>query len=416
MNDKKLIVCMLAGNTENFIDMAIESVQNADKIIVVYDTTSKDKTNDKIYKWQNKLGEDKLEIIERIYEHQNPKGNGRARNYYLNHIKEFYPNDWCLVIDADEVVEDLNKIKSFIKSSPNGLYSMHMRHFHNDLGHEDSTVGKHYVPNRLFKIRRDLFYPEVEHPVLQHKELNVVDKTDCTTIWHLAHINHVFNIKGRYEKNMKHSNIHSPQFLDDWKDAHMLGRYPNKPVDIQEIPDIILKNFHIDKDKHYFTNRGIEMKHPLQVKQWYDYFEPETILDLGCGRGPYLYFWKWFENIAEGIELSQWAVDHAFTSGISQGQCYHIKKKYDLITAIDLLEHLDDNTLNTTLLNMRLHGNKFIFSIPFVGDPNLLADKTHRQFKTKEEWIKLIEGYGIKIEETPSTWLFKEQILVGRKV
>jgi hypothetical protein len=87
----------------------------------------------------------------------------------------------------------------------------------------------------------------------------------------------------------------------------------------------------------------------------------------------------------------------------------------ELITMIDILEHLDDKELGDVLGYVSIIGKKFLFSIPFLGDPNLEADKTHKQFKTKDEWIKLIESHGIKIKETPNDWLFRDQILVGEK-
>ena len=93
-----------------------------------------------------------------------------------------------------------------------------------------------------------------------------------------------------------------------------------------------------------------------------------------------------------------------------------------MITAIDVLEHLNDEDLDKTLKNMRKYGIRFIFRIAFLGDEthgiptdlNLFNDKTHKQFITKEKWINIIESHGIRIEPTPSTWLFHEQILIGR--
>jgi SAM-dependent methyltransferase len=360
--------------------------------------------------------------ISNIYNQDDAMMNGKQRNFYLNYLKEHYPNDWALCLDADEVVEDLDKIKEFIQTANPGLYSVKMRHFQEDLGHEDATQQTHYVLNRLFKIDEADCYPEVEHPVLKGESRGV---TDCTTIWHLAHITHCFNIKNRYEKNMKHSNIHSPEFLDWWKDSHMFGTYPSKQVNPIEIPDVILNYFHIDKDKYYFANRGIEIKHPIMVQQWNEYFKPESVLDLGCGRGCYLYFWKWFVGQSYGIELSDWAVKNNFlgykehsnfikVGDISKEDSWY-KREWDLITIIDVLEHLDDKQLDKTLSNIVNCGKKFLFSIPFEGDPNLLADKTHKQFHNKQWWFDKISSYGIIIKYTPKDWLFSQQQLIGFK-
>ena len=420
--DDVLVVCIMGQDCSRFLKMSLESVKNAD-ILVYCDGGSSDDSIDIAKSYG-------AEIIENKYDQEDPKMNGKQRNFYLNYLKNKYPTYWSLCLDADEVVENMNNISKFIQKATHGLYSVHMRHFHEDLGHEDATVEKHFVPNRLFKISDADSYPEAEHTVLQPKDQNQLfpktSKTDITCIWHLAHINHCFSMKKRYEKNKKHSNIHSDKFLEEWKDTHILGDYPNKKVDPQEIPDVILKNFYINKDRRYFKNRGIEVKHSLLVKEWYDYFQPKSVLDLGCGRGPFLYFWKWFVNHIRGIELSQWAVNNAFCGAIMQGDISEEKNylryddgdnpiDWDLITAIDVLEHLDDNQLYSTLENMSYYGNKFLFSIPFKGDPNLEKDKTHKQFKTRDEWIEVIESFRIKIKSTPKHFNLNNQILVGEK-
>ena len=128
-------------------------------------------------------------MIFQHYDQIQKEMNGRQRNFYLEGIKKKYPGWWCLVIDADEVVEDLSKIKEFINFLPKQnhrmVFSPKMRHFIGDFGHEDSTKATHFVPNRLFKIRKGLRYDEMEHPVLISKEgdyQNII----LTTIWPLS--------------------------------------------------------------------------------------------------------------------------------------------------------------------------------------------------------------------------------------
>ena len=147
------------------------------------------------------------------------------------------------------------------------------------------------------------------------------------------------------------------------------------------------------------------------------------MLDLGCGRGPYLYFWQWFVGVTAGIELSEWACKNAFVPYVVNGDISNEEifkgispLNWDLITAFDVLEHLDDNQLDLTLKNMLKYGNQFLISVPVIGDPNLLNDKTHKQLKTKEEWIKLWESYGLKITEAPKDWLYHEQLFIGERI
>ena len=409
----KLVVVIMGQNCEKFIPMCLESVKDADAIVYC-DGGSTDKTLSLF----SILTEDSEyadgTIIENPYDQEDKAMNGKQRNFYLNYLKQNYPNDWALCLDADEVCEDIGKVKEFIQTASEGLYSVKMRHFIGNLGFEDATQQIHYALNRLFKISNAIEYPLVEHPVLQGSPTGA---TICTTIFHLAYIQGLFDIKKKYENHLAKSNMHTPEYLDNWKDMHILGAYPTKPVNLLEIPEIILKNFNINKDKYYFQNRGIELKNILMVKQWNDYFKPESVLDLGCGRGAYMLFWKWFVEDVDGIEISQFAVDNAFCNDVHLGDVSK-EEEYayvDLITAVDILEHLNDSDLNKTLINMTKYGKRFLFSIPYIGDPNLLADKTHLQHKTKEEWIQLIQQYGIKVSEAPKEWYFSHQILIGSK-
>ena len=432
---QKLIAGIMGQDCMRFLPMCIESLKGAD-ILVYIDGGSKDDS----IEFASKHG---AEIIVNTYDQEDKKMNGKQRNVFLNYLKEKYYGDWCIFCDADEVVEDLSKIKDFIQTAEEGLYSVHMRHFIGDLGHEDSTVPKHWVPNRLFKIDENLIYPEVEHPVLQVKAPpleegkigfisdHIFSHTDCTCIWHLAYVPNLWEIKKRYDNHMKKSEMHSPEFLKNWYYAHLFGQYPKTQINLTDIPEIILEKFGIDKDEFYFQNRGVEVKHFVMVRQWQDYFHIPAVLDLGCGRGPYLYAWSVVSSGThiQGIELSSWAVKNAFVPCIKQGdisdeEVMNIEHQdmnlysntWPLITAIDVLEHLDDEQLTKTLDNMAKHGKRFLFSIPFKGDPNLENDKTHKQFRTKDEWKQLIQSHGINVKDAPTDWYYHQQLLIGEKI
>jgi len=414
----KLVVVIMGQNCERFIGMCLDSIKDADAIVYCdggSDGGFWDYWNDELMPLCPEKDEDFVKVIENKYSQDDEKMNGKQRNFYLDYIKKNYPDDWCLCLDADEIVEDLSKIKTMIQEFKEGLYSIKMRHLIGDLGHEDSCAPIHFVQNRLFKVSCADKYPEIEHPVLQPKEgvdsFNVMP----TTIWHLAYMPGMWDIKKRYDSHLKKSSIHTPQYLNNWYKAHLFGQYPKTPINIIELPDQLLNEFGIDKDELYFAGRGIEMKHALQVKQWRDYFKPNNVMCLGCGLGPYLYFWNWFTD-AWGMELSNYAIENAFIKDkILQGDISVDGRiqDYDLITAVDVFEHLTYKQLDKTLKNLKKYGKQFLFSIPFIGDANLEADKTHIIKENKEWWIKKLGYYGIKVTEPPSDWLFKEQILIG---
>ena len=271
---EKLNVVIMGQNCQKFIGMCLESVQDANQIIYC-DGGSTDGTLGYLTKIKGDWTE-KIRIIRNPYDQEDPTMNGKQRNFYLDCLKKYHMGEWCLALDADEIVEDLSKIKEFVNTvqpeAEDILCSVKMRHLIGDFGHEDATQPTHFVPHRLFKVTEDLSYPEVEHPVLQGKDRRSAN-IQPTTIWHLAYCGFMWDIKKRYENHMKKSNMHTPGFLEEWKDAHLLGLYPRTQFNIQEIPKVITDEFKINKEKWYFKTRKLESKHWLDVLDWIDYFK-----------------------------------------------------------------------------------------------------------------------------------------------
>lgn len=417
---EKIVTVIMGENCERFIGMCIESIKDSDAIVFC-DGGSRDKTRE-IFESYAKAQQGKFKWIYNNYNQEYTSMNGKQRNFYLSFLKENYPDDWALCLDCDEVVEDFEEIKKFINRAPPGCYFVKMRHLIGDLSHEDATQDKHWVPMRLFKISEAGYYPETEHPVLQPikpPKNAIISATDCTTIWHLAYIPNMWEIKRRYENHMKKSQMHTPEFLKQWYYWHLFGTYPKKQFNPVELPKQLLNEFGIDKDELYFINRGIETKHPLMVKQWNEYFKPKKVLDLGCGRGPFLFFWSWFVEEYSGIEISQWAIKNAFIDRINQGD---ITKGMvcpftpDLITCIDVLEHIDYENIDFVIDCIFNITEKYILiSIPVIGNPDLENDSTHKIKETEEWWMKKFTDRGLKHIQTPEHFLFKNQIYIFSK-
>ena len=258
----KLVVVIMGQNCEKFINMCLESIKNADNFIYC-DGGSTDKTLDIVSKF-NLLNEEteKPKVVSETKEHididideksfttimneydQKDLGmNGKQRNFYLDRLKEIYPNYWCLVLDADEILEDfgIQKIKQTIEQIKEPMIlSPRIHHFVGDLGHEDATQEKHFVPNRLFKITTDLFYPQVEHPVLHGSaKQGVID----LHIWHLRECLGVFETSKKFQSNMQKTNMHSESQLRQWNRDMLLGSYPTKKVHYDQLPSAIKIKF-----------------------------------------------------------------------------------------------------------------------------------------------------------------------------
>ena len=439
MQKQKIVTVIMGQNCERFIRMCLDSVKESDAVVYCsggrfdpeggYDDNAVQILLDKGFRFDS-IGDGFIrkpkerggnwkptgkDIILNSYNQEDLGMNGKQRNFYLDYVKDNYPDYWCLALDADEVVQDFSQIKHFINQTPQGVYSVKMRHLIGDLSHEDATVPEHYVLNRLFKISCAEKYPEVEHPVLQGKPNSQVGATKCTTVWHLAYIPNLWEIKKRYDNHLEKSNMHTPQYLKNWYFSHIFGKFPKKEFNPVELSPIILREFGIEPDELYFLNRKLEHKHWIDAVHWRDFFKCKTAFEFGAGLGPRVFSMNQIGIDAKGLEISEFAVENAMIKKIHKGDITEKTTvgKYDLVLAYDVLEHLPYKSLHTAIENLSAASKRFILvSVPVIGDPNLENDPTHIIKETKEWWIKQFTDKGHKNIKTPDHFLYKDQIII----
>jgi glycosyltransferase involved in cell wall biosynthesis len=413
----KIVVIIMGADHERYLDMCLDSVKDADQIIYV-DGGSKDNSV--------KLALDKdAKVLQRHYNHKLKTGNSDERNFYLDHLKKNYKGWWCLVLDADEIVDDFSKIRKFMECSAEdkNLYSIRMRHFIYNFRFEDATAETHYVGNRLFIIREGLKYPKGEHVILKdvraRENKTVYMRTNCTTIWHLAY-SRLFHILDRYKKNVKYSNVHDKGWLRRWYFSHLFGEYLVKEVNLLDLPRVLLDGFGISRDELYFRDRGVQLQHWQDAADWKRFFKPEKVLEVGCGLGPRVHCMNAVGLDAWGVELSKWAVENSLApEAVARGDVCKLNIPagwYDLVVAYDVLEHLDYKDLEKAIDNLiRVSGRFILVSVPFLGDPNLLRDPTHKIKEDRDWWVKQFVEAGLREIKVPKHFLFKDQLLIFEK-
>ncbi len=435
-----LIACYLAGNCEQYMDMSLESIEgHVDKTIVVYDTSSKDNTHQKLLEWQKKIGEDNFIILKREYEHDVKclNANSNARNFYLQYLQENYKNDFCLVLDMDEVanepIKDLKKmLKKHNKKNTCFLFSIKMEHFIQNLSHVDNTVSEHFVKNRLFKIIDGLYYPDGVHTVLNYTGDYKLfyGEIDFVILYHVAYINALFDVKRRYLSNVNRSNIHDKHYLDWWYFSLLTGEYPTRHVNITTLPEPIKKAFKIKDEYFYFKDSKVEHKHWLEVLAWSNFLleqnELVTFGFLGAGLGHRVFVANSLGFTAHGYDLPK-VIDMCPYEGLkSAGSMLDIdlneyqniiSHRYKMVVAYDVLEHIEYENLHRTLSLMNRMTEKYILiSVPVLGDYNLENDPTHIIKESSEWWKNEIQEAGFKLIETPQTFLFRNQLILGEKI
>ena len=177
----------------------------------------------------------------------------------------------------------------------------------------------------------------------------------------------------------------------------------------------------MSSDAEYFKKRTkIEDKHYLMVSQWISFFNPDTVLDCGCGAGQFVRAFADSDVEAFGFDKSNYIIEQDPHKLLNRLSVHDITVpevafcKNDLVIAFDILEHLNNELdVKIAINNMKDWSDKFILvSVPVLGDPNLEKDPTHRIFKNKSWWQKQFIEVGLKEIKVPEYFLFADQIMI----
>lgn len=169
-------------------------------------------------------------------------------------------------------------------------------------------------------------------------------------------------------------------------------------------------------EEDYWKDRtGLEQKHYLEVMCWLDFFEPKTVLDYGCGRGPYVHAFRYYGVDCKGFDISDFAVKNSF--GLARGFTSTINPvdSHDLVVCYDVLEHLSEESALALLSDLReLTGKWILLSVCMLGDKNFELDKTHVLKRSRAWWEHAVENAGFELVEVPRNFFFGKQLIMGR--
>lgn len=151
--------------------------------------------------------------------------------------------------------------------------------------------------------------------------------------------------------------------------------------------------------------------------------ENPKILDVGCGTGGNLEMLANF-GAAHGVDVSKEALEfcrqRGFTDvkhGLAEKLPY-ADESFDLTTALDVVEHLDDDLAGLREMRrvLRTGGKTLIFVPAFMFLWGVQDDVSHhRRRYTKKQIVSQLEKAGFEIERaTYANWTFFAPILAGR--
>lgn len=115
--------------------------------------------------------------------------------------------------------------------------------------------------------------------------------------------------------------------------------------------------------------------------------EPSTVLDIGCGDG-YMINTLFNDNVAfdlKGVDFSERAIAFANAFCRSENKLFHVEdifnldEKYDIVTLIEVIEHIPDELLEKFIQKSFELSNKYvIISVPTTVLP--LSSKHYRHY------------------------------------
>ena len=124
------------------------------------------------------------------------------------------------------------------------------------------------------------------------------------------------------------------------------------------------------------------------VQAWKDMFKPQNMLDVGCGRGTFCAYARAIGIEAYGFDFSEWSCTHLYThcegswvkcADATQRWLY-ADRSFDLVTVLDLMEHLYTEDIDQVINEMYRVARKYIFlQIATVG-----SDVNHKKYALKK--------------------------------
>jgi SAM-dependent methyltransferase len=124
------------------------------------------------------------------------------------------------------------------------------------------------------------------------------------------------------------------------------------------------------------------------AKRIIEQFDPKTVLDAGCALGFLVEAFRKRGVEAFGVDISEYAIQnvhpdikpHCWIGSISEP----FPNKYDLITCIEVLEHVPEREAEAAIENISTHTNEVIFS----STPFDYKEVTHINVHEPEYWAE----------------------------
>lgn len=141
-----------------------------------------------------------------------------------------------------------------------------------------------------------------------------------------------------------------------------------------------------------------------------DIKEGQKVLDYGCAKGYLVKALRLLDMDASGVDISEYAIKLAdaevrdYCQVVPEDDPLAMVERHDWLITKDVLEHMQESTLDNFLEKSRLVAKKSFHVVP-LGDandnfivPEYENDITHVLAKAKEWWQAKFESHGWEVD------------------
>ncbi|MFQ5716949.1 MAG: class I SAM-dependent methyltransferase [Nitrospinales bacterium] len=174
-------------------------------------------------------------------------------------------------------------------------------------------------------------------------------------------------------------------------------------------------------DEGYFS-KGKSFPDEKRARYYLNFFKPCNVLDVGCGTGNLVWGFLKTGVDAEGIDVSEHAINRAHPEvrpSLKLGDILNLDypdNKFDLVTCSDVLEHIPQAECEKVIQDLyKITGKWLALNICLWTEKNARKDPTHINLHSKRWWTKKIERLGYRTLKTPDGFPSKRNAFVIKK-
>ncbi len=149
-------------------------------------------------------------------------------------------------------------------------------------------------------------------------------------------------------------------------------------------------------------------------------FNPRVVLDAGCAWGYLVAALRDRGVDAYGLDVSTYAIDHVrddirpycFVGSLTEPFPASLPDKFDLITSIEVLEHIDEEQCMTVIEQLCSRTDQILFS----STSEDIQDETHVNVQQPEYWMKRFAQFGFyrQIQYNAENYLSPDAVYLRR--